>query len=71
LGRFIIVVIEDTNRKQKQELIAIVEIPIIADFHLLDLDIKKCHCFIFWSSFYTWRIRRKYKFKELIDKAFR
>ncbi len=40
MGSVIRVVIEETNRKPKQELIAIVEIPIIADFHFLDLDIK-------------------------------
>jgi hypothetical protein len=49
LGRVIRVVIEETNRKQKQELIAIVEIPIIADFHLLDLDIK-VSLFYFWEQ---------------------
>jgi hypothetical protein len=40
VGKLKSVVIEEINRKQKQELIAIVEIPIIADFHLLDLDVK-------------------------------
>jgi hypothetical protein len=47
LGSVIRVVIEETNRKPKQELIAIVEIPIIADFHLLDLDIKVSLFFLF------------------------
>jgi hypothetical protein len=47
LGRVIRLVIEETNRKPKQELIAIVEIPIIADFHLLDLDIKVSLFFLF------------------------
>jgi hypothetical protein len=49
LGRVIRLVIEETNRKPKQELIAIVEIPIIADFHLLDLDIK-VSLFYFWEQ---------------------
>jgi hypothetical protein len=48
-GRLKRVVIEETNRKQKQELIAVVEIPIIADFHLLDLYIKKS-LFYFWEQ---------------------
>ncbi len=49
VGRFIRVVIEETNRKQKQKLIAVVEIPIIADFHLLDLEIK-VSLFYFWEQ---------------------
>jgi hypothetical protein len=49
VGRLKSVVIEEINRKQKQELIAVVEIPIIADFHLLDLDIK-VSLFYFWEQ---------------------
>ncbi len=59
MGRLKRVVIEETNRKAKQELIAIVDIPIIADFHLLDLDIKVSFVLMFDNSLQTWRISRK------------